>query len=180
MSDWRKEAGFKNGDEYLYIYYTTEACMKIINLVKAHNKEIGWNMTVKPYLDGYLVEDVFVYPQKVTGGSITVNVPKWAIWKANLPEEVEANLYGQGHSHVSMPTEPSGVDINQQKEEVLTKGKGFYFFEIVNKQGYANRFFYDIDNKIYYDNSKIITMVKGLDEFIINSFDHLEASNGSK
>ena len=32
----------------LKIYYSPEAYSKTIRLIKAHDKEIGWNMIIKP------------------------------------------------------------------------------------------------------------------------------------
>ena len=40
MSDERKEAGFKDADKQIKIYYTPEAYIKLIRLVKAHDTEI--------------------------------------------------------------------------------------------------------------------------------------------
>ena len=93
------------------------------------------------------------------------------MWKGTLDYKTEAALYGHGHSHVNMSVFSSPVDENQQYEEIMTKRhKGFYFFQIWNKKNDVMSFFYDLDNKIFYDNSHIHIVVEDADEFVQESF----------
>jgi hypothetical protein len=171
LKDWQKKYGFTSPAEKVKIYYSSAAFAKTVQLVKAHPMEIAWNMMVKPYKDGYKVYDIFVYPQSVNPAHVSVDVAKaWGFWKAGLDDEVEANLYGQGHSHVNMSTFKSVVDENQQHDEILSKGRGFYLFQIWNKHNEINSFFYDIDNKIYYEKDDIEMIVENVDDFVMNSF----------
>ena len=170
MENWRNKCGFKNSEEKLHIYYDPVVFAKTVRLVTSHPVEVGWNLVVKQYKDGYKVSDIFVYPQKVSEATITVDVPTWALWKVNLSDDAEANLNGHGHSHVNMGTFASIIDENQQHDEVLTKNKGFYLFQIWNKRMDVNSFFYDIDNRIYYENKNIEIIVEDVDEFVEDSY----------
>ena len=160
----------------LKIYYTTEAFSKIVRLVFSHDKEIGWNMVIKPYQDGYRIYDVLVYPQKASAAYLDIDTAKYGEWKAKLTDEQDANLFGQGHSHVNMPTSPSSVDTKQQLSEIENKGNGFFFFQIWNKKMDVNSFFYDIDNGLLYEKEDIELILED-DEFITNSRKMLEEDN---
>lgn len=156
------------GGNKLKIYYSPEALSKIIRLVWAYNKEIGWNMVIKPYEDGYRISDILVYPQKTSFGYVDVDVGKYGLWKASLSDEEDANLFGQGHSHVNFSVTPSPRDEKQQLEEVTNKGSGFYFFQIWNRRLEVNSFFYDIDNNLLYDKNEIQLIIEE-DDFIKDS-----------
>lgn len=147
----------------LKIYYKAEAYAKIVQLVFSHSQEVGWNMVVKRYKDGYRVEDVLVYPQKASGAYIEVDPARYGLWKGDpdkVSDEADANLFGQGHSHVNMGVIPSSRDEQQQKDEIRLKGSGFYLFQIWNKRLDINSFFYDIDNNIMYDKDDIELIVE--------------------
>lgn len=170
LENWQTRYGFASPDHKLNIYYSKTAFAKTIQLIKYHPVEVGWNMTVVPYKDGYKVLDIYVYPQKVSAAYVSVDVPNYGMWKAYLDEEVDANLFGHGHSHVHMGTFASIVDESQQHDEVLTKKNGFYLFQIWNKRNEINSFFYDIDNRIYYTKDDINMIVEEVDEFVLNSY----------
>ena len=149
--------------EKLKIYYTAVAFAKIVQLVFSHSQEIGWNMVVKQYNDGYRVEDVLVYPQKASGAYIEVDLARYGMWKGDpdkVSDEADANLFGQGHSHVNMGVFASERDKQQQKDEISLKGSGFYLFQIWNKRLDVNSFFYDIDNNIMYDSDDIDLIIE--------------------
>ena len=170
LKDWKTKYGFSSPEKRMKIYYSPLAFAKTVQLVKAYQVEIGWNMVVTPYQDGYKVWDILVYPQKISAARIYVDTGRWGLWKAMLDDETEASLFGHGHSHVFMSTFVSDVDENQQCEEILTKGKGFYFFQIWNKRNEINSLFYDIDNKVFYQNKDIEIIVEDVDNFVSKSF----------
>ena len=170
LKDWQTRYGFASPEGKVKIYYAAKAFAKTVELVKAHPVEVGWNMVIAPYKDGYKVYDILVYPQKVSAAYISVDVANWGLWKATLDDEVEAMLNGHGHSHVNMSTFASVVDENQQHDEILTKKNGFYFFQIWNKRNEINSFFYDIDNKLFYTKENIEMIVEEVGSFVDNSF----------
>lgn len=171
LKNWREKAGFTPSDKPMKIYYDPTTYAQTIRLVQAYPVEIGWNMVITPYKDGYKVWNTLIYPQKVSAGYISTDPTRWGMWKGTLDHKTEAALYGHGHSHVNMPVFSSSVDENQQYEEIMTKrGKGFYFFQIWNKRNDVMSFFYDLDNKVFYDNSHIQIIVEDADEFVQESF----------
>lgn len=165
----------------LTIYYTAEAYAKIVQLVFSHTQEIGWNMVVKKYKNGYRVEDILVYPQKASAAYIEVDTARYGMWRGDpdkVSDEADANLFGQGHSHVNMSTSPSGTDLDQQRQEVQLKGCGFYLFQIWNKRLEINTFFYDIDNNVLYEKDDVELVIEdgnmNSDEFIADSKEMLK------
>lgn len=180
LKDWQTRYGFVSPQNKIKIYYSPVAFAKTIQLVKAHPVEVGWNMIITPYNDGYKVHDILVYPQKVSSAYISVDVANWGMWKATLNDNIEAALNGHGHSHVNMSPFASVVDENQQHDEILTKKNGFYFFQIWNKRNEVNSFFYDIDNKIFYTKDDIEVIVEDVDYFVDRSFDMVDGERKPK
>ena len=170
LKDWQIKYGFVSPSDKLNIYYSPEAFAKTIQLIKKHSVEVGWNMVVKPYKDGYKVYDIVVYPQKVSPAYISVDVANWGMWKATLDDETDRYLFGHGHSHVNMSTFASMVDENQQHDEILTKQNGFYLFQIWNKRNEINTFFYDLEKKVYYTSNDIEMIIEDVDNFVESSF----------
>ena len=172
--DWKwREKLFEKSDRSIMLYYEPIAVAKIKMLLYTHDKEIGWNMVVKPFKAGYKIYDVVVYPQNPSPAFVGVDLPKYGLWKASLDDDVEANLFGHGHSHVNMGVMASSIDIEQQKQEIETKGKGFFLFQIYNKDLKCNSFLYDLNKGVYYPNEKIIHMTdfEGMDDFVKESFE---------
>ena len=161
---WPQSCGYTMSDDTLTLHFTAEAFAKTLALVDQHDLEIGWNMLVKPCEDGYLVYDILVYPQKTSAAYISVDIAKYGEWKASLTDEEDQNLFGHGHSHVNMPTFASAVDVKQQHDEILTKGKGFYLFQIFNKKCQINTFFYDIDKKLFYGTNNVNIIIDSDEE----------------
>ena len=174
LKEWPGNYGYTSPTDKLKIYYSSDAFAKTVALVNAHKVEVGWNMVIKPYKDGYKVYDILVYPQKVSAAYISVDLSNWGMWKATLSDEADQNLFGHGHSHVNMDVFASVVDVNQQHDEILTKQNGFYFFQIWNKRNDISSFFYDIDNRLFYGPKKIEMIVEydndNSDSFIRQSF----------
>lgn len=174
LKEWPGNYGYTSPADKLKIYYSSDAFAKTVALVNAHKVEVGWNMVIKPYKDGYKVYDILVYPQKVSAAYISVDLSNWGMWKATLSDEADQNLFGHGHSHVNMDVFASVVDVNQQHDEILTKQNGFYFFQIWNKRNDISSFFYDIDNRLFYGPKKIEMIVEydndNSDSFIRQSF----------
>ena len=165
-----------NDSEKLKVFYTPDAFSKIVRLVMSHEKEIGWNMVVSKCDGGYRVTDVLVYPQKASSAYLSIDLGKYGLWKAQIPEEADKNLFGQGHSHVNMAVMPSSTDTKQQLDEIRNKGEGFYLFQIWNKKMEVNSFLYDIDNGLMYDKEDIELIIEE-DDFIKDSRDKLCEDN---
>ena len=62
--------------------------------------------------DTYLISDILVYPQEVTGSTVTTDQNEYEMWLMKQEDDVFNNIRMQGHSHVNMSTSPSSVDLN--------------------------------------------------------------------
>ena len=176
--------------EKVKIFYTPEAFSKTVRLIMSHSTEIAWHCLVRKKGADYEVYDVLSYPQTVGPAHVHVKMgrsfgdgkPKdptkyYIDWYnevvLEMPEEEEANLCGQCHSHVNMGTTPSSVDLTQQKEELELKGgKGYYLFQIWNKKLEVNTFLYDLDAGILYEKNDVDVIVED-DEFTSMSHEML-------
>ena len=142
------------------------ALMKMRSLVQNCGKEIGWNGTAVRIDGGYKIEDIYVYPQRVTAATVVCDEIETANWLTNLPEGVWEKLKFQGHSHVNMGITPSGTDETMYSNYLNQLGDDdFMIFMIMNKSD--NMYLQIIDkrdNKIYYK-SDIDYIVEGMDDF---------------
>ena len=164
--------------EKIKVYYTPEAFSKTVRLIMSHSMEVAWHCLVRKKDQNYEVYDVLSYPQTVGPAHVHVKMgrtfgdgnPKdptkyYTDWYndvvLSMPEEEEANLCGQCHSHVNMGTSPSTTDMAQQKEELELKGgKGYYLFQIWNKRLEVNSFLYDLDAGVIYEKDDIEVVVE--------------------
>ncbi len=121
------------------VRYTSLAWNKIKHLVKTCQKEVGWFGTVEKNGNMYLITDIFVPKQTVTGAETDI-LPEDLADIVELVEDPE-QLYYWGHSHVSMGVGPSGQDEDQTSEylehlDVFIRG-------IYNKRGESKVDVYD-------------------------------------
>ena len=174
MSDWRTQLGFKDPEDKLKIYYSMEAFVKTRVLVREHSKEIAWDMVVTKYKNGYKVHDILVYPQNVDPAFVHVDVATaYPLWRGNLDPFEGRRLNGQGHSHVDMGVFKSGTDEAHQYDEITKIKEGFFLYQIWNKKNEVSSYFYDIDNKIYYETKDIEIEVENMNDFIADSFEKI-------
>lgn len=130
---------------------------KMVALVDMCDKEIAWHGIVFKENNVYTVKDIVVFPQEVTGATVTSNETEYSMWLMQQPDDVFNNLRFHGHSHVNMATRPSGVDTSYQ-EDILKNLKDFYIFAILNKKGDHWLSIYDVEDNIAYED-KDITLV---------------------
>jgi hypothetical protein len=143
------------------VYFTTEAYHRMMALVENIDKEIAWHGVVEKIDNqSYLVKDILVYPQKVTGATVTTDDLELGMWYMQLPDETMDNLRFQGHSHVNMPTSPSAVDKNYYADMVQTlHNDDFYIFMIFNKRGDHFAEIYDLAQNILFENNDVTICV---------------------
>ena len=139
------------------VYITTEAYLKMRKLVDDVSTEIGWYGTVTkcPGLDNvFVIEDILVYPQTVTGATCEQDDDKMFEFEMNLTTDQVNHKRFQGHSHVNMSVTPSGVD-EQFYQDLLTQVNDYFIITVTNKnKAYTTRF-YDIANNILYSDVPI-------------------------
>ena len=134
------------------IYITTQAYTKMRMLVDKTTTEIGWYGTVTkvPGLTGvYIIEDIIVYPQKVTGATCEQLDDKMFEFEMSLTTDQVNHKRFHGHSHVNMGTTPSGVD-EQFYHDILTQVTDFFIITVTNKRNEYTTRFYDMEHNILF------------------------------
>lgn len=156
------------------VWFTSEAYSKTLALLTEFSDEAGWHGTVSRLNDNeFVIEDIFVYPQEVTGSTVNTDQKAYTEWLYGLDDEVFTKLRLQGHSHVNMGVSPSGVDENHRKRilEQLDQDM-FYIYMIWNKSLSVNTVIYDMENNILYENKDIEVKLlcgEGIDKFLADA-----------
>ena len=142
------------------IYITPNAYIKMRMLVDKTDKEVGWYgiVTEVPMLESvYVIEDIIVYPQKVTGATVAQDDDKMFEFEMSLTDEQVNHKRFHGHSHVNMTTSPSGVDENFY-QDILSQVTDYFIITITNKRNEYTTRFYDVRNNILYEDVQIQLM----------------------
>ena len=162
-------------EDKIVIYYTPEAYEKMWNRVDYFKNEVGWYGLVED-LGGhmYRVYDVKVCKQTVTGSKVDTTDEDILEFMDSLSDEEINALKFQAHSHVNFSTTASAVDIENQTQMIEKVGnEGFYIFQIWNKKGDINTYFYDLTEGIFYDRDDVIIKVETsegtMDDFLANA-----------
>ena len=139
------------------VYITAEAFIKMRTLVDNTETEIGWYGIVKKYpglQETYVIEDIIVYPQRVTGATCEQDDNKIFEFEMSLTDEQVNNKRFQGHSHVNMGVTPSGVD-EAFYQDLLSQVTDYFIITVTNKRNEYTTRFYDIANNILYSDVPI-------------------------
>ena len=126
-------------------------------LVDDTSTEIGWYGTVTKYPglnEVYVIEDIIVYPQKVTGATCVQDDDKMFEFEMSLTTEQVNHKRFHGHSHVNMGVTPSGVD-EQFYQDILSQVNDYFIVTITNKRNEYTVRFYDMANNILYSDLPI-------------------------
>ena len=158
------------------LLYTPLAWTKQCLLIKEFSSEVAWHGVVERLEDRegnvYLVPDIMVYPQKVTGATVEMDDEGYAKWCfEHADDERYDNISFQGHSHVSMGTTPSSVDLKHQDEIMsMLPDDGFYVFTIWNKSLSNYNKIFDLKRNVVFENADITMAIVDengtLDEFV--------------
>lgn len=143
------------------VIFTPIAYLKMYALISHYSGEVGWHGTVRRVSEHeYRVDDIFVYPQTVSGATVNTDQEVYQKWLMSLDDDVFNALRMQGHSHVDFSVSPSGVD-TALYEKILSQfsGEDFYIFGIFNKKSQRNIMIYDYAANIQYENEDIDLVV---------------------
>lgn len=160
-------------NQFCFLNFTTEAYLKMTQLVRDINTEVAWHGVCKKNVNGanqaieYCVEDILVYPQSVSGATVNTDQVEYQDWLYSLDDDTFNNVRFQGHSHVKMGVSPSGVDTTHQEKIIEQLGPNdFYVFMIINKDN--DMFVRIVDNEanIQFDTKDAIISV---DYMMINN-----------
>lgn len=166
---------FQNYDEKATLYFTETAWIKMATLVSEFDKEVAWHGVAKRGDDKskneYIVSDIMVYPQEVTGSTVNTDQTKYQNWLYSFDDNTFNNIRFQGHSHVNMGTTPSAVDLTHQNSilEQLNDDM-FYIFIIINKKHDKTIKIYDLAKNMLFETKDVTIQFiddgLGLREFI--------------
>ena len=167
------------------VLLTPEAYRKIVALVTEFNDEVAWHGSVTRSGDSkFMIEDIFVYPQEVTGSTVNTDQAEYTKWLYDFEDDVFSKIRMQGHSHVNMGVNPSGVD-DKHREEILglLERDMFYIFMIWNKSLQIHTLIYDMSQNILYENKDIevrLSMSDGMEDFLTNARTKVQKRNAFK
>lgn len=159
---------FGDLNRHATLWFTDIAWQKMQTLIREFDKEVAWHGIAfrgdDPEKDEYTVEDILVYPQEVTGTTVTTDQEKYQMWLMEQEDDVFNNIRMQGHSHVNMGTSPSSVD-NSLYERILDllDDDMFYIFLIWNKRGEKYIRIYDMRENVLFETKDVSVKVQGGD-----------------
>lgn len=131
---------------------TPNAWAKMMLLVAKYTTEIAWRGLIEKQEDGlYVVKDIVIYPQTVSGTTIITDYEKFDEWLESFTAEERKKMRFHGHSHVNMGVTPSQTD-RDMRDGVISQianktGENiFYAFVIVNKSYAVSAEIFDISS----------------------------------
>ena len=182
MSDgklsYNKSFSYEAGNATVWL--TPEAYRKTIALVTEFSDEVGWHGTVSRVGDAnnagsneFIIEDVFVYPQEVTGSTVNTDQEAYTKWLYGLDDGTFNKIRMHGHSHCNMGVSPSGVD-DKHRQQILDQLEPdmFYIFMIWNKSLSVHSLIYDMARNVMYEDEDIgvkLLAGDGMDEFLADA-----------
>jgi len=176
MSDGaiRYTKAFENKDDACVLWLTPLAYSKTIALVTEFSDEVAWHgLAVRKAKNEFVIEDIFVYPQEVTGSTVNTDQGRYTKWLYEFDDDSFNKIRMQGHSHCNMGVSPSGVD-NGHREKILEQldADMFYIFMVWNKSLKTHTMIYDMENNILYDDKDVSVKIIGddsLDSFLADA-----------
>lgn len=148
------------------VYITSDAYVKMRHLVDKTSTEIGWfgTVTKAPNLEEtYVIDDILVYPQTVTGATCEQDEDRMFEFEVSLTTDQVNRKRFQGHSHVNMGVTPSGVDENFYTD-LLTQVNDYFIILVTNKRNDYHVRFYDKSNNLMYKDVPIHLLLNNGDE----------------
>lgn len=145
------------------VFFDKHAWDKMQGLIKGFSEEVAWHGVAYRGAEGtdeYYITDILVYPQEVTGGTVTTDQEKYQTWLMNHDDDVFNNIRMQGHSHVNMGVTPSSVD-NALYDKILDQLEEdmFYIFMIYNKKGDKTFKIYDLAKNVLFETSDVTVKI---------------------
>jgi len=154
----------KMDDRRVEVQITPTAWIKMNALIQEYASEVGWHGLAERTEEGFLITDLLVYPQSVTGSTVTTDQEELGKWLAGFDAETLKKIRFHGHSHVNFGVTPSTVDINQRQEFLGQLGKDdFYIFLIMNKKGACSAAVYDLKENLLYETEDVDLVLVGVE-----------------
>lgn len=137
------------------VIFTPLAWVKMWALVDAFNSEVAWaGLCSRTATREFLVEDILVHKQNVTGGTVRTDPAEYDEWLNHYRENDPDTFFKialHGHSHYNFAAFPSGKDEEVQRDYVSwLDGDMFYIFVIANRRRDLWIKVYDMETKMMY------------------------------
>lgn len=162
-------------DRKATVFFSELAWLKMQTLIREFDKEVAWHGVAfrgeDETKDEYYITDILVYPQEVTGATVTTDQEKYQMWLMEHDDDVFNNIRFQGHSHVNMAVSPSGVDLSLY-ERLLDQldDSMFYIFMIWNKRKDKHVKIYDLKKNVLFETTDVTVEVMedgtGIEQFL--------------
>lgn len=166
-----------DGDDKAVVVMSSVAFAKMTMLIQTFSSEVAWHGVAfrdEKVPNRFYITDILVYPQLVTGATVDTDQMEYQNWLYSYEDDIFNNIRMQGHSHVNMRTDPSGVDTGHQ-EKILSQidDDMFYIFMIWNKKFEKNIKVFDMKNNTLYETADVNLYIGedgcDLDAFIKNA-----------
>lgn len=137
------------------IYIDIKAFNKMKEYIRQSSLEIGWLGTCQKLDNTYHIDDVFLFRQEVhatTTEITTEGLNEFAMELLSQEDGINVwnNMKVWGHSHVNMPTSPSGQD-DKQIDVFSENAEDFFIRIIANKSGDFRIDLYDYVSGVIYE-----------------------------
>ena len=154
-------------DKKTHVTFSHTAAVKMLTLLFSCKGEVGWHGTVERRDYGFFIKNIYIYPQFVTGATVTTDDDEYNKWLLSLDDEEFNTMRFHGHSHVNMAVSPSTTDMNHRKDILgRLRQDDFYIFMIINKNLDWTVSIYDMENNVEYSNADIsVSIFEGFDAF---------------
>ena len=131
------------------------AMNKMKEYVRQSDLEIGWLGTSRRVGNVFYIDDVFLFRQEVHATTTEITTEGLNEFAMDLlyeenGVEIWNNMKVWGHSHVTMPTTPSGQD-DKQIEVFAENAEDFFIRIIANKSGDFRIDLYDFTTGVIYE-----------------------------
>lgn len=162
------------------VYFTPVAWNKVLRIVAKSSGEVGWLGLVEQIDEDYMITDVFVPVQEVTGVTTDIEAAAHAALVFQLDQagyDVNQLLYW-GHSHVNMSVSPSVTDEEQLAEYIEHMETATFFLRgIHNKRGEVKMDVFDVGNNVLHQRVDVRPWIEPLTKEQLDDIDTQLAEN---
>ena len=148
------------------VLFAPTAYIKMLALLSHYDSEVAWHGTVERRAEKvFVITDVMVYPQEVTGATVNTDQEAYQQWLMGLDDDTANALRMQAHSHVNMGVTPSSTDLHHQEQIVQQLGSDqFYIFMIWNKRLEHTIRIYDYSTNTFFDDKDVDVGIDEIDQ----------------
>ena len=145
------------------IQITSDAYVKMYELVNQSSVEIQWHGLVEKNDNVYTIYDILVFPQTNSAAATSSDQNEFAEWQTKLIMDINFpidKMRMHGHSHVNMNVYSSTIDDGYQSELITKVEDGdYYIFLVLNKKMEMYPLLYDFNQQILFEGKDISIVI---------------------